>query len=119
METRPNLEGARLPVSVEEGAVFPVMSREGMDFFLSHLESQGKPKATVETYRRCLERFFVFLPDAHIAPVERRNIGGRNGCRVGTANLHIAAAHSCLEWIGRRELHLKPIPHPVEWGRRL
>ena len=120
METGRNLERARLPVSAEKDAVFPVMSRESMDSFLSYLESQGKTKATVETYRRCLERFFAFLPDDKGIGADTlrqwRDAILAEGAAVGTANLHIAAANSYLEFIGRRELHLKPMPHekPLE-----
>ena len=120
METGRNLEGAHLPVSGKKDAVFPVMSRESMDSFLSYLENQGKTKATVETYRRCLERFFVFLPDDKEIGADTlrqwRDAILAEGAAVGTANLHIAAANSYLEFIGRRELHLKPMPHekPLE-----
>ena len=98
METRRNLEGTRLPVSGEKDAVFPVMSRESVDSFLSYLESQGKTKATVETYRRCLERFFVFLTDDKAIGADTlrqwRDAILAEGAAVGTANLHIAAANS-------------------------
>ena len=90
------------------------MSRESVDSFLSSLESQGKTKLTIETYRRCLERLLVFLSDD-------KAIGGdtlpqwreamlSEGVAVGTVNLHVAAANSYLEFVGRREFQTKPIP---------
>ena len=90
------------------------MSRESVDSFLSRLESQGKTKLTIETYRRCLERLLVFLPDD-------KAIGGdtlrqwreamlTEGAAVGTVNLQVAAANSWLEFAGRREFQIKPMP---------
>ena len=120
MEGKDDLEKASRAISEEKRAVFPVMSRESMDSFLSYLESQGKTKATVNTYRRCLERFFAFLPDDKAIGADTlrqwRDAILAGGAAIGTANLHIAAANSYLEFIGRRELHLKPMPHekPLE-----
>ena len=87
------------------------MSRESVDFFLSSLESQGKTKLTVETYRRCTERLFAFLPDDKSIGADTlrqwRDAILAEGAAVGTANLHVAAANSYLEFAGRRELQLK------------
>ena len=90
------------------------MSRESVDSFLSRLESQGKTKLTVETYRRCMKRLFVFLPDDKEIGADTlrqwRDAILADGAAVGTANLHVAAANSYLEFAGRRELQLKLMP---------
>ena len=90
------------------------MSRESVDSFLSHLESQGKAKLTIETYRRCLERLLVFLPDGKEIGTDTlrqwREAMLTEGVAIGTVNLRVAAANSWLEFAGRREFQIKPIP---------
>ena len=107
-----------------------VMSEESVDSFLSSLESQGKTKLTVETYRRCIGRLFVFLPDDKTIGADTlrqwRDTILAEGAAVGTANLHVAAANSYLEFAGRRELQVKLMPHesspetpPLTWTEYL
>ena len=90
------------------------MGRESVDSFLSSLESQGKTKLTIETYRRCLERLLVFLPDDKAIGADTlsqwRDAILAEGAAVGTANLHVAAANSYLEFAGHRELQAKLMP---------
>ena len=120
MEEKGDLQKGYRTILEEKRAVFPVMSLESMDSFLSCLESQGKTKLTVETYRRCLKRFFLFLPEDKKVNADAlrqwRDAILAEGAAVGTANLHVAAANSYLEFMGRRELQLKPMPHekPLE-----
>ena len=109
MELKPDLERPQ----VSEKAL--VMSRESVDSFLSRLESQGKTKLTIETYRRCVERLFAFLPDDKEIRGDTlrqwREAMLTEGAAVGTANLQVAAANSYLEFSGHREFQLKPMPH--------
>lgn len=91
-----------------------VMSRESVDSFFSFLESQGKTRLTIETYRRCVERLFAFLPDDKEIRADTllrwRETMLAEGAAAGTVNLQVAAANSYLEFAGRREFQLKPVP---------
>ena len=109
-----DLEEKRPSVAEPERKDAPVMSRESVDSFLSFLESNGRTKQTLLTYRRCLGHLYDFLPDdkgigADILRqwLEAMRTEGRT---VGSLNIHISATNSYLTFLGRKEFQLKPLP---------
>ena len=110
MKARRNFERARLPVSGEKGAVFPVMSRESIDLFRSCLERQGKKKETIQAYRRCAEHLFAFLPDdkeiRSDTLMQWRDAMFAESLSASSVHVHIAAANAYLEFLGHEEFQL-------------
>ena len=110
MEKGVILERARLPVSGEKDAVFPVMSRESIDSFRSCLERQGKKKETIQAYRRCAEHLFAFLPDDKEIRSDTlmrwRDAMFAKSLSASSVHVHIAAANAYLEFSGHEEFQL-------------
>ena len=110
MEKGVILERARLPVSGEKDAVFPVMSRESIDSFRSCLERQGKKKETIQAYRRCAEHLFAFLPDdkeiRSDTLMQWRDAMFAESLSASSVHVHIAAANAYLEFLGHEEFQL-------------
>ena len=114
MEKNPDLEGIRPSVLEPERRDAPVLSMESVDSFLSFLESAGRTKQTIYTYRRCLEHLYAFLPDDKEIEADTllrwREAMRAEGRTIGSMNIHISAANSWLDFLGRQEFHLKLIP---------
>ena len=71
------MEGIRPSVLEPERRDAPVLSMESVDSFLSFLESAGRTKQTIYTYRRCLEHLYAFLPDGKEIGEDTYSGGGR------------------------------------------
>ena len=114
MEKNFDLERTRPSVTEPERKASPVISMESVDSFLSFLESNGRTKQTIATYRRCLERLYVFLPDDKEIGADTllrwREAMRTEGKTIGSLNIHISAANSYLDFLGRKEFHLKLLP---------
>ena len=91
----------------------PVISGENIEAFLSFIESQGRTKQTIDTYRRCLERLYAFLPDDKVIGADTlrqwREMLREDGLALRTLNLHISTVNSYLEFLGHREFQLRPL----------
>ena len=102
MEKNPDLEGIRPSVLEPERRDAPVLSMESVDSFLSFLESAGRTKQTIYTYRRCLEHLYAFLPDDKEIGADTlrqwREAMRAEGRTIGSLNIHISAVNSWLDF---------------------
>lgn len=95
----------------------PAISAERVDSFLAFLQSQGRAKKTIGIYRRCMERLLAFLPDSNKeisadVLLQWTKAMREEGVALRTINRQISIVNSYLDFSGRRELRLKPIPCP-------
>ena len=116
MEKNLDLEGIRPSVAEPERKdAPPVVSMESIDSFRCYLESNGRTEKTITTYQRCLKRLYDFLPDGKEidADILRQWLEAMRteGRSVGALNTHLSATNSYLDFLGRKELRLKLLPH--------
>ena len=113
MEKNLDLEETRPSVAEPQRKETIVISRESVDSFLFFLENSGRTKQTVDTYRRCLSHLFSFLPDDKKIDADTlcqwREAMRTEGRAVRSLNLHISAANSYLDFLGRKEFQLRPL----------
>ena len=80
----------------------PVLSMKSVDSFLPFLERNGRTTQTLDTYRRCLEHLYAFLPDDKEIEADTlrqwREAMRAEGRTIGSMNIHISAANSWLDF---------------------